>query len=111
MIIENNFIPFKGFLAMNLFGIIFARKEAWNRCDDEKKKRCIRHESIHTKQIIECGFIFFYVIYLLEWLFRLLITWDADKAYRSTSFENEAYKHENDLDYLEHRKPYAMWRK
>lgn len=111
MVIENDIIPFKGFLAMNLFGIIFARREAWNRCDDERKKNCIRHESIHTKQIIECGFIFFYIIYLFEWLFRLLITWDSDKAYRTISFESEAFKHENDLDYLEHRKPYAMWRK
>lgn len=27
-IVRNHFIPFKGFMAVNLFGILFVRKEA-----------------------------------------------------------------------------------
>lgn len=40
MIIKNNIIPFKGYKAINLFGIIFTRKDL-NEID-------INHEKIHT---------------------------------------------------------------
>lgn len=43
MIIYNNIIPFKGFDAINLFGVIFARKEYGELSD-----KVINHEKIHT---------------------------------------------------------------
>jgi hypothetical protein len=41
MVIVNDIIPFKGYKAINLFGIIFAR-EKLNEID-------INHERIHTR--------------------------------------------------------------
>lgn len=102
-IVYNKFIPFKGFCAINLFGIIFARKGC------KVTPRTINHEKIHTAQMRELGYIGFYVLYFLEWVYRLMV--DTNRAYRAISFEIEAYEHHNDYKYLESRKPYAMWRK
>lgn len=41
-IIRNRFIPFKGFKAINLFGVLFVRKEA------ALTRAVINHEEIHT---------------------------------------------------------------
>ena len=99
-IIYNNLIPFKGFVAINLFGILFARNEYSNKISD----RTINHESIHTEQIKEMGYIFFYIWYLVEWLIRLFINSDA---YRNISFEREAYINDDNLDYLKTRKRFS----
>ena len=56
-IIYNKIIPFKGYLAINLFGIIFVRKEYKNYIN----KTIINHEQIHTEQMKELGYIFFYI--------------------------------------------------
>ena len=112
--IYNSIIPFKGFLAINIFGILFIRKEYKQYMNTNKKAQyVINHESIHTKQIIECGFIFFYILYLIEWLWRFLFTKDrfSHNAYRNISFGKEAYSNENNLNYLKNRKKYAMWKK
>lgn len=39
----------------------------------------------------ELLYIPFYIIYFIEWLIRFLYLGNFDKAYRSTSFEVEAY--------------------
>ena len=44
-IIYNKIIPFKGFLAINLFGFLFARKKL--------TEVNINHEKIHTEQMKE----------------------------------------------------------
>ena len=102
-IVYNKFIPFKGFCAINLFGVIFARKGC------KVTPRTINHEKIHAAQMRELGYIGFYVLYFLEWVYRLMV--DTNRAYRAISFETEAYEHHNDCKYLESRKAYAMWRK
>lgn len=99
-IIYNNLIPFKGFIAINLFGILFARNEYRNKISD----RTINHESIHTAQIKEMGYIFFYIWYVVEWLIRLFINSDA---YKNISFEREAYINDDNLDYLKTRKRFS----
>ena len=52
-------------------------------------------------------YIFFYLWYFLEWLFRLR---RKTSAYRRIGFEREAYHHEHDLEYLKSRKPYQWIR-
>lgn len=85
-------------------GIIFVR----GKCRNEGlSDRTINHELIHTAQIRETGYIGFYLIYLAEWLWRLLL---PGNAYRQISFEQEAYKNEGDADYLNRRPHFAMWR-
>lgn len=104
-VIYNNIIPFKGFAAINLFGILFVRR-------DVRVSKCIlNHENIHTRQMQELGYIFFYIIYLVEWIFRLFQYKFINKeAYRNISFEKEAYYYECDYGYLQRRKAYAMWK-
>ena len=105
-VIVNDIIPFRGFLAINLFGVLFARREAWNRANDHRKAVCVNHESIHTEQMKETLYVGFYILYLIMWLIRLL-TPPFKTAYRDISFEQEAYEHEQDLTYLATRKPYT----
>lgn len=103
-VIYNSVIPFKGFWAINLFGVIFARKEY-----GKLPQTTINHESIHTAQQKELLFVGFYLLYLLEWIYRLIF--HTKTAYRGISFEREAYENEKNLDYLKTRKHYSMWRK
>ena len=108
-VIENNIIPFPGFLAINLFGILFVRKDKWENISGLRKDVVMNHESIHTAQMRELGFIGFYIIYLLEWLYRLVF--HTKTAYRGISFEREAYAQEHNYFYLYQRQPFAQWRK
>lgn len=106
-IIYNKVIPFKGFRAINLFGIVFARKEA---CP--LTPTTMHHEKIHTAQMRELLFVGFYIAYFFEWLFRLVRqSYTGEDAYRSISFEREAYAKQNKFTYLERRKHFAQWRK
>ena len=82
-IIYNNIIPFKGFKAINLFGVLFVRKDIKTPMSDVD----INHESIHSEQYKELLFIPFLVLYLLEWFIKLFIYFDSNKAYRNISFE------------------------
>jgi hypothetical protein len=97
-IIRNNIIPFPGYKAMNLFGVLFVRGNA--RIDDTT----LNHEKIHTAQIKEMLYVFFYVWYVIEWLIRL----PKGNAYRNISFEREAYANDNNPNYLKTRKRYAF---
>ena len=90
---------------VNLFGTLWMRDPTW--LDD----KVINHERIHTAQMRELFVIPFYILYVIEWLFRLAVERNFDRAYRSISFEREAYAHGNDLDYLNRRKHFAQWRK
>ncbi|MDE6246552.1 MAG: hypothetical protein K2M41_01750 [Muribaculaceae bacterium] len=101
-IIFNRFIPFKGFYAINLFGILFVRGKK-----HPISQSIIRHEQIHSAQIKELGYIVFYILYFIEWLIRLL---GKGSAYRRISFEIEAYAHQHDPNYLKTRKRFAQWR-
>lgn len=103
-IIRNNIIPWPGYKAINILGILFVRKNA------KIDQRTINHESIHTRQMRELAYIGFYLIYVLEWLYRLIQLHDTHKAYKAISFEVEAYNYQDEDDYLEFRKPYAQWK-
>ena len=100
--IVNRFIPFRGFTAINLFGLIFVRR-GMTFTDVE-----LRHERIHTRQMLELLVLPFYLWYVLEWLVRFIVTRDAFRAYRSISFEREAFAHQSDPDYL-HRRRHFVW--
>ena len=65
----------------------------------------INHEKIHWQQQLEMLIIFFYLWYGIEWFIRLFINGKA--AYRSLSFEREAYDNDDNLEYLKTRKPYS----
>ena len=98
-IVYNNILPVKGFTAMNLFGIIFARNEY-----KPLARRIQNHEAIHTVQMKEMLYIFFYFWYLVEWLVKLFRY--GRNAYENISFEREAYTYQDDYSHLEKRKKY-----
>ena len=102
-IIKSKLVPKR--FCVNLFGTIWARDTRWV---DEKR---INHERIHTAQQCELLFVPFYVLYVLEWIVRLVTERNFYAAYRSISFEREAYANGDNLNYLATRKMYAQWRK
>ena len=102
----NRLIPFRGFAAINLFGHVFAREEYRPISD-----RTLRHEAIHTAQMRETGYVGFYLIYVAEWLYQWARLRSAKQAYYAVRFEREAYAHQNELDCLTHRRPFAWTRK
>ena len=107
-IIYSKIIPFKGYLAINLFGVIFVRAERREAIEKHPGwfTHTWTHESIHTEQMKETFYIGFYILYLLFWIFRLL-TPPMNTAYKDISFEQEAYLGESNPDYIKTRKPYA----
>ncbi len=120
--IKNNLIPFKGYKAINLFGIVFTREDL---TDKEKN-----HERIHSLQIVESailGFYLFssivlifnlsswwillslasfYIFYGLEYVIIRLFHKKQNDAYHDVSFEEEAYVNDDNLEYKKERIPF-----
>jgi hypothetical protein len=94
-IIYNNIIPFSGFVAINLFGVVFARKKYRPLAE-----RSINHEAIHTAQMKELWYIGFYLLYLIEYVILIFKYKNTNAAYRNIRFERESYANESDIDYL-----------
>ena len=86
---------------MTVWPFIFVRE------DERYNERIERHECIHGEQQEEMLIILFFLWYCTEWLIRLVLYWDRKKAYRSISFEREAYENEHNPLYLEKRKHYS----
>lgn len=70
----------------------------------KRNKEVINHETIHFQQALELGVLPFYILYVLEWFFKL--PFYGAKAYENISFEREAYSNEKKLTYLRNRKRY-----
>ena len=102
-ILGSNILPFKGFTAINLFGIVVARRDCL-----PLSKRIINHEAIHSRQIKELLFVGFYIWYILEWLVRLLYLRSFKKAYKAIGFEKEAFENDADSNYLNCRKRFSF---
>lgn len=81
------------------------------KADQKKLTRMTIHEVIHYIQQKELLIIPFFILYILEYLAYLLYYRDHQKAYRSISFEREAYTHESNEYYISERKMFGMWRK
>lgn len=102
MIIRCRLIP-KGY-CVNLFGTFWARDTDWI------DRYVINHERIHTAQQRELLFVPFYVLYLTEWLIRLIQYRHWKTAYYNISFEREAYTHGRNLHYIQNRKHFSWLR-
>lgn len=105
-VIRNRLLPVgRRYGAINLFGIIFAKHNV--HLSDE----LLNHEAIHSRQMSELLYLPFYIMYVAEWLIRLVQKHgNTYNAYRAISFEQEAYMHAGDHLYLARRRPYAQWR-
>ena len=94
-----------------LFGFLIIRKEYKDR---QIRQSIINHENIHFQQALDftygaewlkwIGFILFYIWYILEWLIRRIISiFNGSRAYRSISFEQEAYDNQYNDNYIRNR--------
>ncbi|HEY9551750.1 MAG TPA: hypothetical protein VIQ97_05645 [Prevotella sp.] len=100
-IVRNRILPFKKYDAINLMGILFCHRSVILTDD------LLRHERIHTAQMVEMGYIGFYLWYVAEWLIRLFM---HGRAYENISLEREAYAHMYETHYLKRRRHYAWVR-
>ena len=124
-VIYNKFIPFKGFYAITVIKWIFVREEYKYLDGLSIYNKMINHESIHEQQILDftpkifpkwlrytIGSICFYLLYGLEWLFKLIPCLIKNKsAYRSLCAEQEAFKNEVDSNYINKREKLAWLKK
>ena len=101
--IHCNWFPPKGYRAITIGNVMFYRG------DRNLPDYVIRHELIHWQQEKECLIIFFYLLYVWEFILLFLYVWNWHFAYRSISFENEAYTYQHCIGYLRIRKHY-IWR-
>lgn len=123
-IIRNKYLPIKGFMCMNVLGLLFVREEVV--LDDE----ILNHEGIHTAQqyeivaisaMIAVALSTYYaswwyllailvqpiLLYVLAWLIAVILP-PYDSAYYDSPFEREAYANEHDPLYLAKR-PWLAW--
>ena len=89
----------RNFYAINLFGFILT-------CDKLSKEE-LNHELIHSAQAKELLYIPFYIWSVIEWVILFIKFRDGMKAYYQIRFEKEAYAHQKDFCYLQHRKHYC----
>ena len=102
-IIRNKYLPIgKNFWAINILGIVFTKGKL-SRISEN-------HEYIHTLQQREMLFVFFYLWYIVEWIFRWIQFRDREKGYYHISFEQEAYCNQRNLLYTQQRTFFA-WTK
>lgn len=104
LVIRSKSFPPRPFAGISLCGIIVFRTDA--RIDDTD----VRHELIHFRQQCEWFFVGFFVVYCLEFLYHLARKKHWMKAYHAISFEREAYRHERERNYLNHRPLWANYR-
>lgn len=99
MIVVSKYMVPKGYAAIALFPFVFVKYNAL-----KEDQRFINHERIHLRQQLELLIFPFFVWYGLEFLVRYIRHKNWYLAYKAISFEQEAYTHEYDLEYLRSRK-------
>ena len=125
--VVNSIIPFKGFISMAMWPLVFIRKELEGKFNFMVE----RHENTHGEQqkemlligvaltivllVIGCSWWSLFALplflwwYGLEYLFRLVQYMDLNLAYRNISFEREAYVNERNPQYLDSRRHFAWF--
>jgi len=107
--IENSKLPvFLSFFApINIWALSFFIF-VW--CRGVLENQTKRHECIHFQQQLEMLFIFQWIMYAAFWLQGMIkYKGDGKKAYYRNPFEQEAYEHDEDENYLAAR-PRWNWR-
>lgn len=96
---------YRSYVGLSLWPFIILRSKAL-----KEDKVLINHERIHLRQQTELFLVFFYLLYLGEWVLKSVYYLNFYRAYRNISFEREAYLEEKNLQYLQERKPYQFLR-
>ena len=128
-IIYSSIIPFRGFLAVTIYSLLFIRAEYMN--SEYLTPEFYNEEKIHSKQwwevfllsflLLFASFIVFNIsawwillsiiaypiLYVLSWVIQLILP-PYSSAYTDTCFEKEAKENKNNLSYLKGRKPFSF---
>lgn len=98
----------KYLLPQNIRGITIFPFVFLKHKKDVANKTLLNHEKIHLQQQVELLILPFYLWYFVEFLVKLAIYKNKNKAYKNISFEREAYRFDNNLDYLNTRKRFGF---
>ncbi|GGI55721.1 hypothetical protein GCM10011444_00300 [Winogradskyella haliclonae] len=88
----------KGYSGLTLFPFIFLKRK-----DLAQNRILIYHERIHLRQQLELLIVLFYLFYVIEFMIRYIKLKNWKRAYKSISFEKEAYKNEGNPKFLKER--------
>jgi hypothetical protein len=98
MIFISKYLVPKGYMGMTIFPFMFLK---FDRLKTDGV--LINHEKIHLRQQLELLVLPFYILYVIEFLVRLIVYKRWHLAYRNISFEREAYGNESHIEYLVNR--------
>jgi hypothetical protein len=101
LIVSKYLVP-KGFRAITAYPFVMLRDDSY-----KDNSVLINHERIHIRQQIEMLILPFYVFYFFDFLIKLIIYRNRNRAYNNVGFEREAYDNERNPDYLKSR---PFWR-
>lgn len=103
MILISKYLVPRGYVGLTIFPFMLLKHKVLRN-----NTVLINHERIHLKQQLELFIIPFFIIYLAEFLCRLIQYKKWRLAYRNISFEREAYTNEKDFEYLGSRSFWAF---
>lgn len=103
--VVNKYLIPKGFRGLTAYPFVFFKYRM-----DKENPVFVNHERIHLRQQLELLILPFFIWYFLEYLILLLKYNNKNHAYRSISFEREAYTNESDLGYLKNRKLFSFYK-
>lgn len=103
LLIVTKFLIPRGYRGLTIFPFVFIRYK-----EDRENVVLINHERIHLRQQLELLILPFFILYVLEFVFRLFEYKNFNTAYRNISFEREAYSNEKNLQYLTNRKLFSF---
>lgn len=98
MILISKYLVPKGYVGITIFPFVFLKHKSL-----KTDINLANHEKIHLRQQVELLIFIFYLWYSIEFLIRLLVYKNWNKAYKNISFEREAYANEKDPNYLKLR--------
>tara|TARA_Y100000815_G_C13320982_1_gene492301 strand:+ start:96 stop:425 length:330 start_codon:yes stop_codon:yes gene_type:complete len=98
VILVSKYLVPRGYIGLTVFPFMFLKHKTL-----KGNSVLINHEKIHLRQQLELLIIPFFMIYILEYVVRLIQYRSRQLAYRNISFEREAYINEKDLDYFKKR--------
>ena len=101
-VIENKIIPPKGYKAITIGPYIFIKPGT------KLSEKDYNHEAIHWEQYKETLVIGFFLIYVIEFIYKFIIVYRGEwkKTYHKLSIKKEAYLNQDNLDYIKNRKHY-----
>ncbi len=105
ILITSKYLVPKGYSGITMFPFVFMRDKTL-----AANPVFINHERIHLRQQAELLVLPFYLWYITEYFIHRLTYPTQKEAYRTISFEREAYANETNMEYLKSRKLFSFFK-